>query len=139
MTGTNALTRDELNDLSGRVIGAAIEVHRVLGPGLLETAYEECLAHELKNARIRFARQVPLPIEYKGAQLDASYRLDLVVDRTIVVELKSIETLLPVHQAQMMTYLRLSKLPLGLLINFNVPSLRLGIKRIINQPDRTSL
>ena len=121
-----------VNLLSGRVIGAAIEVHRVLGPGLLESAYEDCLAHELRLAGIRFARQQALPIEYKGVRLDAGYRLDLAVEEMIVVEIKSVERLSGIHEAQLLTYLKLTGYPLGLLINFNVPILVSGIKRRAN-------
>ncbi|MEP6662032.1 MAG: GxxExxY protein [Verrucomicrobiota bacterium] len=118
-----------LNPISEAVIGAAIEVHRAIGSGLLESAYEECLCHELTLRQIPFQRQYPLPICYKGVQLDCGYRLDLLVSDQIVVELKSVEQLLPIHEAQLLTYLRLSKCKLGLLINFNVPLLKDGIIR----------
>jgi GxxExxY protein len=119
--------------VSNRVIGACIEVHRALGPGLLESAYEECLCRELYLCGMPFRRQVPLPIEYKGAKLDCAYRLDLVVCDTVLVELKSIEQLLPIHQAQVLTYLKLSGYPIGLLVNFNAASLRQGLRRLTLQ------
>ena len=119
----------KVNDVTGAIIGAAIEVHRSLGPGLLESAYEECLCEELKLRGIPFDRQRPLPVNYKGRQLDCGYRLDLLVDNAVVVELKAIEALAPIHDAQMLTYLRLGGWKVGLLINFNVPVLREGIRR----------
>lgn len=124
-------TKDRANGLSREVIGAAIEVHKALGPGLLESAYEECLCQELKMRNIPFERQVDLPIEYKGIKLSAGYRMDIVVENLLVLELKSVEKLLPIHQAQLITYLRLSNIWLGLLINFNVPTLKQGIKRLV--------
>ena len=122
----------DINDLTGEVIGAAIEVHKALGPGLLESAYEECLCHELKLRGIQFERQVDLPIEYKGTKLDCAYRMDIVADDQLIVELKSCESLQPIHQAQLLTYLKLTGLKVGLLINFNVPILKQGIKRLAN-------
>ena len=123
---------ERANQLSNDVIGAAIEVHRCLGPGLLESAYEACLCHELDLRGIVFQRQVPLPVVYKGLAIDAAYQMDVVVDASVVLELKAVEKLDGIHQAQLMTYLRLSDLWLGLLINFNVPVLKSGIKRIVN-------
>ena len=120
------------NELTEQVIGACIEIHRQLGPGLLESAYEECLCYELSTLGIRFERQKPLPVNYKSVNLDCGYRLDLVVEGKIVLELKTVEHLLPIHEAQLLTYLKLSGLTLGLLINFNVPVLKDGIKRIAN-------
>jgi GxxExxY protein len=120
-----------INGLTEKIIGAAIEVHRALGPGLLESAYEECLAHELSFARISFERQVPLPIIYRSIQLDCGYRLDFLIERTIVLELKALESLQPIHEAQLLTYLKLGRWPVGLLINFNVPVLKKGIKRMV--------
>jgi len=120
------LIREELTE---QIIGAAIEVHRELGSGLLESAYEECLCHELHLRRLNFQRQVDLPIGYKGLQLDCGYRLDIVVDDSILVELKSIEQVVAIHQAQLLTYLRLSGKKVGLLINFNVAVLKNGIIR----------
>ena len=121
----------DINELTGAVIGAAIEVHRVLGPGLLESAYEECLCFELKNRNISYGRQQDLPIN-KGNNLDCGYRIDLLIEDTLIVELKSCDHLLPIHEAQLLTYLRLSKKKIGLLINFNIPVLKDGIKRLIN-------
>ena len=123
---------EDINDLTGIVIGAAIEVHQALGPGLLESAYEECLCHELKLRGIQFERQVELPIEYKGTKLDCAYRMDIVADYQLILELKSCAKLEPIHQAQLLTYLKLTGLKVGLLINFNVPVLRQGIKRLVN-------
>ncbi len=121
-----------INGLTEEIIGAAIEVHKVLGPGLLESAYEECLAHELKLRGIAFERQRPLPVAYKDVQLDCGYRLDFLVEQVVVVELKAVEILLPIHEAQMLTYLKLGGWSVGLLINFNVPALRRGIKRFVH-------
>ena len=128
----------ELNQLTERVIGACIEIHKTLGPGLLESAYEECLCHELRLAGLDFRRQSPLPVAYKGVQLDCGYRLDLVVEDRLIVELKVVQELLTIHEAQLLTYLRLSGLTVGLLINFNVPVLRRGIKRVVNHFDEDS-
>ncbi|MFZ6780674.1 GxxExxY protein [Undibacterium sp. Ji83W] len=116
--------------LSEQVIGAAIEVHKHLGPGLLESAYENCLCHELYLRKLSFKRQVSLDIAYKGIQVESAYRLDLVVEDSLVLELKAIESLLPVHTAQLLTYLRLTGYKTGLLINFMVPVLKSGIKRV---------
>src|SRR6185295_8266109 len=110
----------EHDPVSNKVLGLAIEVHKHLGPGLLESAYEECLAFELRQQGIDFQRQVALPIQYKGMQLDCAYRMDLVVERYLVIEIKTVERLLPIHQAQLLTYLKLSTLKFGLLLNFNV-------------------
>ncbi len=120
--------RDPLTDL---VIGLAIEVHRALGPGLLESAYQECLCYELKANGIAFARQVALPVVYKSVKLDCGYRMDLVVDDRLVVELKTVEKILPIHEAQLLTYLRLSEIRTGLLLNFNTAVLKNGIKRMV--------
>ncbi len=117
--------------LTERIIGAAIEVHRVLGPGLLESVYEECLALELGMKGIAFQRQMPLPIEYKGKRVAADLKIDLWIEQYVIVELKAVEKLLPVHEAQLLTYLRLSGVSIGLLINFHVPLLKDGIKRMI--------
>jgi GxxExxY protein len=113
------------------VIGAAIEVHRALGPGLLESAYDQCLCRELILRQIPFARQVPLPVEYKGVKVDCSYRLDFLVASSVVVEIKAVSELEPIHAAQLLTYMKLGCWSLGLLINFNVPVLRTGIRRMI--------
>jgi GxxExxY protein len=122
----------DINKITESIIGAAIEVHRHLGPGLLEAAYEECLCRELSLRAVSFKRQVPLPIIYKGIPLDCSYRLDLLVDERVVVEIKAIEVLLPIHDAQLLTYLKLGGWKIGLLINFNVPLLKDGIHRLAN-------
>jgi GxxExxY protein len=119
------------DQLSNKVIGCAIEVHRELGPGLLESAYEQCLAAELSRSRIPYQLQVDLPVSYKGMRLDCSYRIDLLVDKQLIVELKSIEQLLKIHEAQILTYMRLAKVNVGLLMNFNVPVLKKGIKRFL--------
>jgi GxxExxY protein len=117
--------------LTERLIGLAIEVHRTLGPGLLESTYEECLCHELTSARLLFARQVDLPILYKGVTLKAGYRLDLVVENEVIIELKCVDALLPIHNAQLLTYLRLSGLRKGLLLNFKSATLKQGIRRLV--------
>lgn len=122
---------DQNDALTGKIIGAAIEVHRVLGPGLLESAYEECLCHELHLAGIAFMRQQPLPVVYKGIRLDCGYRLDVVVEGKVILELKTVDRLLPIHEAQILTYLRLTTIHTGLILNFNVPTLRQGIKRMV--------
>ena len=119
--------RDSLSDL---VIGAAIEVHRNLGAGLLESAYEECLCYELAQKQISFQRQLALPIIYKTLELDVQYRLDVLVENTLLLELKSVDKLLPIHEAQLLTYMKLGKISTGLLINFNVPVLKNGLKRM---------
>lgn len=121
----------DFDPLSQKVIGLMIEVHRHLGPGLLESAYRLCLGHELSAAEIGFAAEVPLPVHYKGMALDCAYRMDLVVEKSLVVELKSVDALLPIHEAQLLTYLRLSGHRIGLLVNFNVPLLRQGLKRLV--------
>jgi GxxExxY protein len=122
----------DINDLTREVIGAAIEVHKALGPGLLESAYEECLCHELKLRGIQFERQVELPIEYKGTKLNCGYRMDIVANDQLIIELKSCEALHPIYEAQLLTYLKLTRRKVGLLINFNVPVLKEGIKRLAN-------
>jgi GxxExxY protein len=119
------------NDFSHNVIDLAIDVHRELGPGLLESAYEECLAYELKQSSIKFVRQEPVPVTYKDVHLDCGCRLDLLVEDRLVVELKSVEELLPIFDAQVLTYMKLSKKSVGLLINFNVPILKMGLKRFV--------
>jgi len=121
------------------VIGACIEVHRALGPGLLESAYEVCLAHELTLRGLSFERQVALPVRFKGVELDCAYRMDFVVGNELVVELKAVEQLLPVHEAQLITYLRLTALPAGLLVNFHVKTLRQGLRRLTLTPPNPSL
>lgn len=121
----------KLNELTREIIGAAIEVHRALGPGLLESAYEECLCKELTLRQISFERQRPLPLEYKGLKLECGYRLDLLVTGIVVVEVKAAEVLLPIHEAQLLTYLKLGGWKVGLLINFNVPVIKQGIRRLV--------
>ncbi|WP_347839521.1 GxxExxY protein [uncultured Draconibacterium sp.] len=121
------------NDISGKIIGCAIEVHKTLGPGLLESAYEECLFYELKAAGLAVERQKPLPVVYKEVKLEAGYRIDLLVERKVVVELKAVEVLNDVHTAQVLTYLKLSGCKLGLLMNFNVYRLSEGIRRLVNK------
>ena len=133
MFTTEAQSHREIqNDKDPRtspINGAAIEVHRHLGPGLLESAYEECLCHELHLRGIEFRRQIDLPVEYKGLKLDCGYRLDLMVHEEVVVELKCVEKVLPVHEAQLLTYMLMTGKRVGLLINFNVPQLIKGITR----------
>ena len=117
--------------LTERIIGLAINVHRALGPGLLETAYEECLCFELKSATIAFARPQELPVTYRNVRLDCGYRVDIVVEQTVLLELKAIERLAPIHDAQMLTYLRLSRMKVGLLMNFNAVLLKDGLRRFV--------
>ena len=120
-----------MRERTASIIGAAIEVHRTIGPGLLESAYEECLAQEMKIRGLNFQRQAPLPVVYKGTALDCGYRLDFVVEKAVVLELKSVGAIAPVHEAQLLTYLKLGGWTVGLLMNFNVPVLRNGIKRVV--------
>jgi GxxExxY protein len=122
----------KLNEVTNEIIGAAIEVHKVLGPGLLESAYEECLCHELGLRRIPFTRQQALPVSYKGIRLDCGYRLDLLIANSVVVEIKAVDGLLPIHEAQLLTYLKMGGWQIGLLMNFNVPALKDGIRRIVH-------
>ena len=124
------MTQD-INVLTNKVLGLAFEVHTQLGAGLLESTYESCLFHELKENNISVERQKKLPIIYKGIQLDTDYRIDLLIDNQLIIELKSVETLQPVHSAQLLTYMKLSNRKYGLLLNFNVPHLKQGIKRFI--------
>jgi GxxExxY protein len=121
----------ELNELSRQVVDAAFQVHKALGPGLLESVYEACLCHELKKRNISFQRQVVLPVVYDGVEIEEGLRLDLWIDKELIVELKAVEVLNEVHQAQLMTYMKLTGTRLGLLVNFNVPVIKQGIKRII--------
>ncbi len=125
---------ERFDDGSGEVIGALIEVHRELGPELLESAYEACFCRELQIRGLRFERQKALPIEYKGTTLDCEYRIDVLVEDRLLVELKSVDQLLPVHAAQALTYMKLANVPVGLLVNFNVVSLRLGLRRFSIPP-----
>ncbi|MBI5055256.1 MAG: GxxExxY protein [Nitrospirae bacterium] len=126
--GTEVLYNEELTD---GIIASAIEVHRNLGPGLLESAYEECFCHELHLKGISFERQKPLPVEYKGIKLDCGYRMDMIVENKVVVELKCVDKISTVHEAQLLTYLRLSKIKVGLIINFYTDVLKNGIKRLV--------
>lgn len=121
------------NDLSNEVIGAAIEVHRHLGPGLLENIYQECLGYEIKSRGHDVEREVVLPVRYKGIDFPAAYRADMLVDKKLIVELKVVDALLPVHVSQLLSYLRISRQKLGLLINFNVAQLKDGIRRVVNE------
>jgi len=120
---------ERFKEITGAIIGAAIDVHRVLGPGLLESAYEACLAFELTERGLQVARQKELPVIYRDVHLDCGYRIDLLVENVVVVELKAIDQLAPIHEAQLLSYLKLSGCPIGLLINFNVEFLKDGIKR----------
>ncbi|HNS19876.1 MAG TPA: GxxExxY protein [Sedimentisphaerales bacterium] len=119
----------DVNEITEQIIGAAIEVHRALGPGLLESAYEECLCHDLKLAGLSVERQRALPVEYRGIRLECGYRLDLLVENAVVVEIKAITAIEPIHEAQLLTYLRIGGWKVGLLINFNVSVLKNGIRR----------
>jgi len=122
----------KLNEITEKVIGCAISVHRVLGPGLLESAYEECLCYELSQLGLAFKRQVPLPVTYKEVQLDCGYRMDIVVEDLLIVEIKAVERIIPVHEAQLLSYLKLANKPIGLIMNFHVAVLKNGLKRIRN-------
>jgi GxxExxY protein len=122
----------ELNRITETIIGAAIAVHRELGPGLLESTYEACLAYELVEQGLRIERQKALPVKYRGVHLDCGYRIDMLVENQIIVELKAVDRLEPIHEAQTLSYLKLSGLPVGLLLNFNVTQLRRGIRRLVN-------
>ena len=126
------LSIDELNKITEAIIGAAIEVHRALGPGLLESAYVTCLVYELRQRGFKVLEQVPLPLVYKEVKLDCGYRLDLLVNDVVIVEVKSVEGLAPIHEAQLLSYLKLADCKIGLLINFNVKMLKHGIKRLAN-------
>lgn len=131
MSGNGMRLVQEVNKITEAVIGASIEVHKHLGPGLLESAYEECLCHELNLRNIPFKRQVPLPVTYKGTKLDCGYRIDLLVNDEVVVELKSVDHIMPIHEAQALTYMRLGDWKVGLILNFNVPILVKGVKRLV--------
>ncbi|VVB85053.1 PD-(D/E)XK nuclease superfamily protein [uncultured archaeon] len=120
------------NELSNKTVGAAIEVHRTLGPGLLESTYEECLCHELSLNQIPFERQAQMPVVYKEVRLDCGYRIDIIVDKKVILELKSVAEIQPIHKAQLLTYLKLSGLKLGMLLNFNVLLMKDGINRLVN-------
>jgi GxxExxY protein len=122
---------NKINRISELIIGSAIEVHRTLGPGLLESAYENCLCYELSLHDLHLKRQVELPVNYKGMNIDCGYRLDILVEDQVIVEVKAVDALLPIHEAQLLTYLKLGGWRLGLLINFNTPLLKHGIKRLV--------
>lgn len=124
--------KQRLDVITEKIIGAAISVHRVLGPGLLESAYEECLCYELSQIGLLFERQVSSPVRYKGVNLDCGYRMDIVVERSVVVEIKAVARCIPVHDAQLLSYLKLANLRAGLLMNFHVPILKSGLKSIVN-------
>jgi GxxExxY protein len=121
-----------INQLTGSVIAAAIKVHSVLGPGLLESAYQACLSHELRNRGFKVVTEVPLPLVYEGQKVEIGYRIDLVVEGKLIVEVKSVDAVHPIHEAQLLSYMRLSGIGIGLLINFNVLQLRNGIKRMVD-------
>ena len=128
--------KDSLDSITRRIIGAAIEVHRALGPGLLESAYEACLAYELIRRGFEVKQQLALPVQYENVKLDCGYRVDILVDDKVIIEVKAVEGLAPIHQAQVLSYLKMSGLRVGLLINFNVTTLTKGLKRIVNEfPD----
>ena len=126
------MDKDPLNNVTSGIIGAAIDVHRALGPGLLESAYEACLAYELIQREMKVKQQKPLPLIYRDVQLDCGYRIDLLVDDAVTLEIKSVDSLAPIHQAQLLSYLKLSGCEVGLLINFNVKLLKQGIVRMVN-------
>ncbi len=126
----------KIDKITKEIIGSAIEIHKELGPGLLESAYETCLEYELTQKGFDLERQKILPVRYKKIELDAAYRLDIVVENRVIIELKAVENLLPIHTAQLLSYLKLAELPVGLLINFNVPKLKDGIKRIVNKYEK---
>ncbi len=126
----------KIDTITKEIIGSAIEIHKELGPGLLESAYETCLEYELTQKGFDLERQKILPVRYKKIELDAAYRLDIVVENRVIIELKAVENLLPIHTAQLLSYLKLAELPVGLLINFNVPKLKDGIKRIVNKYEK---
>ncbi len=128
MAGT---TDKPINEITQQVIGCAIEVHRQLGPGLLESVYEKCLAYELKQARLEFEAQIELPVQYKEVQIDCGFRMDLLIEKVLIVEIKAVEALIPIHEAQILTYMRLMGVKTGLLINFHVPLLKDGIRRFV--------
>ncbi len=123
----------DINKLSNKIIGAAIEVHKKLGPGLLESTYEECLCYEFGLREIAYGRQISLPVTYKEKQLDCGYRIDILVEKSIILELKAVDKIESIHKAQLLTYLKLSNISLGLILNFNVPIMKNGIVRIVNE------
>ncbi|MBZ5572816.1 MAG: GxxExxY protein [Acidobacteriia bacterium] len=135
MASAPATFRPRVNQVTGAIVSAAMKVHSVLGPGLLESTYQACLAHELRKRGLRVASQVGLPVVYDGEKIELGYRMDLVVENAVIVEVKCVETIHPVHQAQLLSYMRLSGISVGLLINFYVPHLRDGIKRMVDGRD----
>ncbi|MEQ1604974.1 MAG: GxxExxY protein [Pyrinomonadaceae bacterium] len=126
------LSPDQINFITEKIIGCAIEVHRAIGPGLLESAYEECLCYEMAQCGLAFRRQIPLPVVYKEVSLDCGYRLDIIVEESVILEIKAVERLISIHEAQLLSYLRMLKMKVGLLLNFHSPVLKDGIKRIVN-------
>ena len=124
--------RERINLLTEKIIGCSIEVHKAIGPGLLESAYEECLCYELAQNNLRFERQVPLPVLYKGVNLDCGYRLDIIVEDLVILEIKAVDRLMAIHEAQLLSYLRMLDKRVGLLLNFHSSVLKNGIKRIVN-------
>jgi len=126
----------EFPEITERIIAAALKVHSAIGPGVLESVYKTCLQHELRKAGLTIQSEVALPVLYDGLRMDSGYRIDLLVENLVIVELKCVETILPIHKAQLLTYLRLANKPVGLLLNFNVVHLRHGIKRILNSSYR---
>jgi GxxExxY protein len=124
--------RERLDLLTDKIIGFGINVHRALGPGLLESAYEECICYELAQAGLGFTRQTHLPVAYKGVKLDCGYRMDVVVEESVILEVKTVEKLIGIHEAQLLSYLKMSGMRVGLLMNFHVPVLKSGLKRIVN-------
>jgi len=127
--GTATAPKLRYEELTERILGAVIEVHKILGPGLMESAYEECLCHELNLRALRFERQITVPVSYKGVNLDCGYKLDVLIDETVILELKCVERITSVHEAQLLTYMKLLTKPVGFIINFNVPVMRAGIVR----------
>jgi len=123
---------ERLNAITEKVIGCAIEVHKGLGPGLLESAYEKCLCYELSQTGLQFERQVPLPIVYKGVNLDCGYKLDIIVEDMVILELKAVERIIAIHEAQLLSYLKMLDKRIGLILNFHTPVMKSGIKRIVN-------
>jgi len=121
-----------INELTEKIIGAAIEVHKNLGPGLLESVYEECLCYELEQIGLRFQRQLSIPVKYKEIQLDIGYRLEIIIEDEVIIELKTVEKITPLHEAQLLTYLKITDKEVGLIMNFNSALLKNGIKRMIN-------
>ena len=124
---------ERINFLTEKVIGCAIEVHKAIGPGLLESAYEECLCYELAQNGLKFERQVPLPVVFKGVKLDCGYKLDIIVENTVIIELKAVDRIIAIHEAQLLSYLRMLDLRVGLILNFHSSVLKQGIRRIVNR------